>query len=230
MFSIKRRVCFADTDAGGITYHSKYLDFCEQARLEFLIERGITQRILWHDYSMMMVLRSCDIKYLRPTHAEDLLTVTVEDVVVKLDNTNNKPISGNLKMEFNSESSCIKASCLISGKSVMEYKIFVTEKRYEEAMSILICALMEAHNAMSSKLFFAAKGNVSNSEIFHSTIYGDGRIAFADSFSDALKTMSKLFDVEDALSIQIKTITSETIKPFLRIHHKIEKINKRFSA
>ena len=83
MFSIKRRVCFADTDAGGITYHSKYLDFCEQARLEFLIEQGITQRILWHDYNMMMVLRSCDIKYLRPTHAEDLLTVTVEDIVVK---------------------------------------------------------------------------------------------------------------------------------------------------
>lgn len=83
MFSIKRRVCFADTDAGGITYHSKYLDFCEQARLEFLIDRGITQRKLWHDYNMMIVLRSCDVKYLKPTHAEDLLTVTVENIVIK---------------------------------------------------------------------------------------------------------------------------------------------------
>lgn len=83
MFSIKRRVCFADTDAGGITYHSKYLDFCEQARLEFLIERGITQRKLWYDYNIMMVLRSCSIKYLRPTHAEDLLKVTVENIVIK---------------------------------------------------------------------------------------------------------------------------------------------------
>lgn len=83
MFSIKRRVCFADTDAGGITYHSKYLDFCEQARLEFLIKRGITQRKLWYDYNIMMVLRSCSIKYLRPTHAEDLLKVTVENIVIK---------------------------------------------------------------------------------------------------------------------------------------------------
>lgn len=83
MFSIKRRVCFADTDAGGITYHSKYLDFCEQARLEFLIERGITQRKLWSNYNMMMVLRSCYVEYLKPTHAEDLLTITVEDIVIK---------------------------------------------------------------------------------------------------------------------------------------------------
>lgn len=83
MFSIKRRVCFADTDAGGITYHSKYLDFCEQARLEFLIKRGITQRKLWYDYNIMMVLRSCSIKYLRPTHAEDLLKVTVENIIIK---------------------------------------------------------------------------------------------------------------------------------------------------
>lgn len=83
MFSIKRRVCFADTDAGGITYHSKYLDFCEQARLEFLINQKVTQKKLWYDYNMMMVLRSCNIKYLRPTYAEDLLTVTVENIVVK---------------------------------------------------------------------------------------------------------------------------------------------------
>lgn len=83
MFSIKRRVCFADTDAGGITYHSKYLDFCEQARLEFLIERGITQRKLWSEHNMMMVLRSCNVEYIRPTHAEDLLTVTVEDIIIR---------------------------------------------------------------------------------------------------------------------------------------------------
>lgn len=83
MFSINRRVCFADTDAGGITYHSKYLDFCEQARLEFLIERGITQKKLWADYNMMLVLRLCNIEYIRPTHAEDLLTVTIESLNIK---------------------------------------------------------------------------------------------------------------------------------------------------
>ena len=83
IFSIKRRVCFADTDAGGITYHSKYLDFCEQARLEHLISKGITQRSLRYDYNIMIVLRHCDVKYIKPTHAEDLLTVTVEDIVIK---------------------------------------------------------------------------------------------------------------------------------------------------
>ena len=34
-------VYYADTDAGGVVYHSKYLDFCEKCRTDFLRENGM---------------------------------------------------------------------------------------------------------------------------------------------------------------------------------------------
>ena len=37
------RVYFEDTDAGGIIYHSQYLNFAERARTEFLRQRNLEQ-------------------------------------------------------------------------------------------------------------------------------------------------------------------------------------------
>ena len=35
---MKMRVYYEDTDAGGVVYHSKYLNFCERARSELFFE------------------------------------------------------------------------------------------------------------------------------------------------------------------------------------------------
>ena len=78
IFSIYKRVCFCDTDAGGIVYHSKYLDFCEEARLEYFLKHNITQRDLWIKHDMMFVLKGCEIHYKQPARAEDLLTISIE--------------------------------------------------------------------------------------------------------------------------------------------------------
>ena len=40
------RVYYEDTDAGGIVYHSNYLNFAERARTELVREMGISQRAL----------------------------------------------------------------------------------------------------------------------------------------------------------------------------------------
>lgn len=37
---MKLRVYYEDTDAGGIVYHSNYLNFCERARSEFFFKKG----------------------------------------------------------------------------------------------------------------------------------------------------------------------------------------------
>ena len=37
------RVYFEDTDAGGVVYHSRYLNFFERARTEMLRAMGISQ-------------------------------------------------------------------------------------------------------------------------------------------------------------------------------------------
>lgn len=81
MFKIKKRVIFADTDAGGITYHSKYLDFCEEARLEFLIHHGFTQKKLM-DENIIFVATGCEIKYIKPAKVEDLLEVRIDRIVI----------------------------------------------------------------------------------------------------------------------------------------------------
>jgi acyl-CoA thioester hydrolase len=38
---VKIRVYYEDTDAGGIVYHSRYLNFCERARSEEFFRRGM---------------------------------------------------------------------------------------------------------------------------------------------------------------------------------------------
>ena len=42
-FVWKLRVYFEDTDAGGVVYHSRYLNFFERARTEMLRARGVSQ-------------------------------------------------------------------------------------------------------------------------------------------------------------------------------------------
>lgn len=81
MFKIKKRVIFADTDAGGIAYHSKYLDFCEEARLEFLLHYGFTQKKLM-DENIIFVATGCEIKYIKPAKVEDLLEVRIDKIIV----------------------------------------------------------------------------------------------------------------------------------------------------
>ena len=82
IFNIKKRICFCHTDAGGIVYHSKYLDFCEEARLEYFLKHGLTQKYLAEKYHMMFVLKSCEINYKQPAKAEDLLTIGIENSIV----------------------------------------------------------------------------------------------------------------------------------------------------
>jgi acyl-CoA thioester hydrolase len=38
---VKIRVYYEDTDAGGIVYHTRYINFCERARSEIFFERNI---------------------------------------------------------------------------------------------------------------------------------------------------------------------------------------------
>lgn len=36
------RVYYEDTDAGGVVYHSNYLNFCERARSELFFQKGLS--------------------------------------------------------------------------------------------------------------------------------------------------------------------------------------------
>lgn len=69
------RVYWEDTDAGGIVYYANYLKFAERARTEALRALGIEQQALREQHGLAVVVRRCEIDYLKPARLDDLLTV-----------------------------------------------------------------------------------------------------------------------------------------------------------
>lgn len=77
MFKFPVRVYYSDTDAEGIVYHARYLDFAEHARTEMLRQVGIQQSAS-QKAGTMLVVSSITIDFKRPGHLDDLLTVETE--------------------------------------------------------------------------------------------------------------------------------------------------------
>lgn len=74
-FAFPVRVYWSDTDAGGVVYHSRYLDFCEHARTEWLRSRAIGQRELAERESVIFTVVKLSIEFRRPAKLDDLLEV-----------------------------------------------------------------------------------------------------------------------------------------------------------
>ena len=71
---IERRVCYADTDAGGVVYYGHYLRFLEEGRMEFFRERGISLKEL-HDQGRFVPVTHLEIDYRAPAFLEDLIQI-----------------------------------------------------------------------------------------------------------------------------------------------------------
>ncbi len=71
----QERVYYSHTDAGGIVYHSNYLDLTEHARTELLRVLGIEQAEALSGERRAFVVRSLSIDYIKPAFLDDLLTV-----------------------------------------------------------------------------------------------------------------------------------------------------------
>ena len=91
-FNYQVRVYYDSTDAGGVVYHSKYLDFCERARTEFLRSKGVIQSKLFQEKGIGFVVHKATLEYQKPAKLDDLLDITVDII------SNNGVI---LKMEQN---------------------------------------------------------------------------------------------------------------------------------
>ena len=77
-FSHPVRVYYRDTDAGGVVFHTSYIDFMERARTEWLRNLGFTNSGLMQDERIVFVVRSIEITYFKPAALDDLLSVGVE--------------------------------------------------------------------------------------------------------------------------------------------------------
>ncbi len=78
IFSFPVRVYFQDTDAGGVVYHSNYINFMERARTEWLRTFGYTNTGMMKELGLVFVVRSVKLDYLKPALLDDLLTVTAQ--------------------------------------------------------------------------------------------------------------------------------------------------------
>jgi acyl-CoA thioester hydrolase len=75
-FSLPVRVYYQDTDAGGVVFHGKYLNFFERARTEWLRHLGFDVRQLAEHEGVLFIVRELRVSYLRAAQVDDMLTVT----------------------------------------------------------------------------------------------------------------------------------------------------------
>lgn len=78
IFNWPVRVYYEDTDAGGVVYHSQYLNFMERARTEWLRHLGLEQAALRDDLQIIFVVHSMSIAFKQPAQFDDLLNVSSE--------------------------------------------------------------------------------------------------------------------------------------------------------
>jgi acyl-CoA thioester hydrolase len=76
VFSWPVRVYFQDTDAGGVVYHSSYVNFMERSRTEWLRTFGYSNAGLMKELGVVFVVRSLKLDYLKPALLDDLVAVT----------------------------------------------------------------------------------------------------------------------------------------------------------
>jgi len=74
------RVYWEDTDAGGVVYHSQYLNFFERARTEWLRGKGVHQAKIASEENVLFAIRHMDINFEQAARLDDELDITVHSV------------------------------------------------------------------------------------------------------------------------------------------------------
>ena len=74
------RVYYEDTDAGGVVYHSQYLNFLERARTEWLRNLGFEQDSVRADHGVVFAVRALEIDYIKPAYFNEKLEVSVDKI------------------------------------------------------------------------------------------------------------------------------------------------------
>jgi acyl-CoA thioester hydrolase len=69
------RVYYEDSDAGGVVYHSNYLNFMERARTEWLRHLGFEQPQLQADLGVIIVVHSMSVAFKSPAYFNDMLQI-----------------------------------------------------------------------------------------------------------------------------------------------------------
>ena len=69
------RVYYEDTDAGGIMYHGRYINWCERARGEYIRDLGLDFSEIAEVDKIMFVVRHMDAHYHKPAKLDQMLRI-----------------------------------------------------------------------------------------------------------------------------------------------------------
>jgi acyl-CoA thioester hydrolase len=112
------RVRYAETDKMNIVYHGNYAQYFEVARAECIRSFGFTYKQI-EELGIMMPIVDLQIKFLRPAHYDDLLTVKA--ILRELPTTH--------KIEFHHEVYNEEGKLLTVGKVVLFLVDAITKER-----------------------------------------------------------------------------------------------------
>ncbi len=74
---MEKKIYYHDTDAGGVVYYGRYLNYLEEARTEFLEQRGLSVTEFQKKGNLYAV-RQCTIVYRSPARYGEILSCTAE--------------------------------------------------------------------------------------------------------------------------------------------------------
>ncbi len=74
-FTWQLRIYYEDTDASGLVYHGRYVNFFERARTEWLRDLGFEQDVLATKFGILFVVHSMKLDYLKPARFNDQILV-----------------------------------------------------------------------------------------------------------------------------------------------------------
>ena len=117
--TFKIKVYYEDTDAGGIVYYARYLNFIERARTEMIYDHvKLNHARLKKEHNAVFVVRECNIKYHKSANFEDQLEIHTH--VIK-----KTPVRLNLKQQViraddDTKENYIKGGNRVSGDSQIQ--------------------------------------------------------------------------------------------------------------
>jgi acyl-CoA thioester hydrolase len=74
MEGMKVKIYYHHTDSGGVVYYARYLNFLEEARTEYLADRGVSVKALSDSGTFFVVARQ-EVDYKFPARYGDVLSI-----------------------------------------------------------------------------------------------------------------------------------------------------------
>ena len=82
-FKSRFKVYYEDTDIGGVVYYANYLKFLERARTDAITSLDFSNNKLVKKFGIFIIVKSCNLNFLRPAKLEDNLDIISKVMEVK---------------------------------------------------------------------------------------------------------------------------------------------------